>query len=161
MDNITKTNMNMNRHYYFSYGMNTNRSSMAVRCPDAISLGAAALYDWSFRFAYHADVVPCSGAKTVGVLWSITDRCLESLDRLEGYPTYYDRRTVTVVHGNQKYQSLVYYMNPGEQNSPPSDTYWRMLHEGYRDHDVSRRQLWQALETSSQSNNQSLIWDNP
>jgi gamma-glutamylcyclotransferase (GGCT)/AIG2-like uncharacterized protein YtfP len=137
-----------NRYYYFGYGLNTNKSSMAQRCPDALSLGSSALFDWQFRFAYHADVVRTPGAKVSGVLWSITERCLESLDRLEGYPTYYERCIVPVVHNNQVYDSLVYYMTPGNADCPPPEYYWQMLQTGYREHGVTQRQLWQALEKS-------------
>lgn len=138
----------MNKHYYFAYGMNTNRESMARRCPDAKSLGAAALYDWGFRFAYHADIVPTQGERTVGVLWEITDRCSASLDQLEGYPNYYDRKIVSVIYRNQQYDSLVYYMTPGSAECPPPENYWRMLREGYREHNVSSRQLWDAVRRS-------------
>lgn len=138
----------MNKHYYFGYGMNTNRESMAYRCPDARPLGAAVLYDWEFRFAYHADVVPKNNAKTVGVLWEITDQCLASLDALEGYPGYYDRKVLPVIYRNQQYDSLVYYMQPGELECPPPESYWRMLHQGYTDYNVSKRQLWQAIKRS-------------
>jgi gamma-glutamylcyclotransferase (GGCT)/AIG2-like uncharacterized protein YtfP len=147
MDN-GKSIMNMNKHYYFAYGMNTNIESMNRRCPDAVSLGSASLNDWRFRFAYHADVVVETGEKTVGVLWLITDRCLESLDRLEGYPDYYQRKIVPVQYHNQIYDSLVYYMTPGNENGPPPDSYWQMLQRGYRDHNVSQRQLWRALNNS-------------
>jgi gamma-glutamylcyclotransferase (GGCT)/AIG2-like uncharacterized protein YtfP len=138
----------MNKYFYFGYGMNTNQASMKLRCPNARVLGSAALYDWEFRFAYHADVLPKSGEKTVGVLWEITDECLTSLDALEGYPTYYDRKLVKVIHHNKEYESLVYYMTPGEVECPPPESYWRMLHEGYGEHNVSKRQLWTAIKRS-------------
>ncbi len=51
-----------NSQLYFSYGMNTNQDEMAYRCPGAHSLGHARLIDHAFRFAVHADVVPCSGS---------------------------------------------------------------------------------------------------
>lgn len=138
----------MNKHYYFGYGMNTNRSGMAKRCPSAVSIGAAALYDYDFRFAYHADVVPKQGHKTVGVLWEISDQCLASLDRLESYPAYYDRKIVPVVYDNKTYDAWVYYMNPGNLEAAPGDGYWDCLIEGYKEHNVSARQLHAALRRS-------------
>ena len=78
-----------NSQLYFAYGMNTNQDEMAYRCPGAHSLGHARLIDHAFRFAVHADVVPCEGSYVDGVLWSITDQDLDHLDQLEGYPTYY------------------------------------------------------------------------
>jgi gamma-glutamylcyclotransferase (GGCT)/AIG2-like uncharacterized protein YtfP len=133
------------KHYYFGYGMNTNKHGMANRCPDAVALGAAMLPDYDFRFAYHADVVQKPGAKTVGVLWELTDRCLTSLDRLEGYPIYYDRVIAPVIYRDKVYDSIVYVMTPGNQLAEPSPGYWDMLVEGYTEFDVSKRQLHRAL----------------
>ena len=137
------------KYYYFGYGMNTNRANMASLCPAAVPLGAAMLHGFEFRFAYHADVVRTAGAKTVGVLWDITDTCLARLDLVEGYPSYYDRVPVNVVHRDISFASLVYVMRPGHELAPPADHYWNMLVEGYTDFDVSKRQLYTALERSS------------
>lgn len=123
--------------------MNTNLDSMASRCPKAKSLGYAILPDYSFRFAHHADVVPDLYNKTDGVLWELTEDCLKSLDATEGYPFYYDRKIVTVEAANKavKYQAWVYYMQPGHNDSPPSDHYVEMLLEGYTEHDVPTKQI--------------------
>lgn len=86
---------------YFAYGMNTNTDEMAYRCPGAASLGHARLIDHVFRFAYHADVVPCMGSYVDGVLWNISDQDLASLDQLEGYPAYYGREQVRVSQGRE------------------------------------------------------------
>ena len=146
----------MSKMYYFGYGMNTNTSGMRGRCPAAISMGSAVLYDHDFRFAIHADVVPRGGHKVNGVLWEVTDRCMASLDRLESCyrdkdgkcdsSSYYDRKIVQVLHRGVWYDAWVYFMLPGIQESPPGDSYWNCLMEGYKEHNVSRKQLHQALE---------------
>jgi gamma-glutamylcyclotransferase (GGCT)/AIG2-like uncharacterized protein YtfP len=143
--------MKQNKHLYFAYGMNTNVSGMRQRCPAAISMGSSALLDYDFRFACHADVVPMKGAKTVGVLWELTDACLASLDRLESYPTYYDRTIVPVLHKNEIYDAWVYFMQPGSHESAPGAGYWDCLIEGYKEHDVSAAQLHRALRRSQDS----------
>lgn len=140
----------MNKHYYFAYGMNTNIDGMKKRCPGAISIGSAMILDYEFRFAYHADVVSKPKTKTVGVLWQLTDDCLESLDRLESYPEYYDRIIVPIIHCNTVYNGWVYVMQSGYQQTLPSDHYWNCLINGYRDHNVSRRQLYKALNISQE-----------
>lgn len=141
----------MNKHFYFGYGLNTNKSSMAQRCPAAVSVGSAALYDYDFRFAYHADIVPKLDAKTVGVLWEITDECLNSLDRLESYPTYYDRKIVPIQCDNKIYDAWVYFMQPGSHEAAPHDGYWNCLVEGYCEHNVSTRQLHRALRNAREA----------
>ena len=95
---------------YFAYGMNTNVSEMAYRCPGAVSLGHARLVDHVFRFAYHADVEACEGSYVDGVLWEIDQVQLQALDQLEGYPHYYDRSALTVMHHGRACQALTYRM---------------------------------------------------
>jgi len=134
----------MQTDYYFGYGMNTNLAGMRRRCPEATSLGHALLRDWRFRFAYHADVVPAQGALVHGVLWKITPECLRSLDRLEGYPHYYDRVVVPVEHRGRTVQALVYTMQPGNPDGHPGQHYWDSLVQGYREHGVPQSQLVRA-----------------
>ena len=129
---------------YFAYGMNTNVAGMAQRCPAAISLGRAQLLGHRFRFAGPADVQRDRRYHVEGVLWDISDECLRALDVLEGYPYFYDRKWARVRWQDQELQAMVYYMQPGNQNAPPSSGYFEMLLEGYEEHGVSTHQLWEA-----------------
>jgi hypothetical protein len=129
---------------YFAYGMNTNSQGMAHRCPAAVSFGRATLEGHRFRFAGPADVQRDRHSDVEGVLWDITEECLAALDRLEGYPHFYDRKWARVWFQGQEVQALVYYMQPGNRNAPPSDGYFDMVLEGYREHGVSTHQLWGA-----------------
>lgn len=129
----------------FSYGMNTNKKQMASRCPNAVPIGHAVLAGHDFRFAGCADIVPHSHREVHGVLWKITNQCLSALDTLEGYPSFYNRKTVLVKHKNSFYRSLVYFMNPGNEAWPPSDMYVKILQEGYTDFNVPISQLNTAL----------------
>ena len=81
---------------YFAYGMNTNTQGMAHRCPGAVAFGCATLEGHRFRFAGPADVQRDRHSDVDGVLWDITEECLASLDVLEGYPFYYDRKWARV-----------------------------------------------------------------
>ena len=139
-----------NSQLYFSYGMNTNQDEMAYRCPGAHSLGHARLIDHAFRFAVHADVVPCEGSYVDGVLWSITDQDLDHLDQLEGYPTYYGRDRVRVSQGSRIVLAICYSMQPGRADSPPSNSYMNMVLEGYAQHNVPTEQLWNSVELVDQ-----------
>jgi gamma-glutamylcyclotransferase (GGCT)/AIG2-like uncharacterized protein YtfP len=137
-------------YHYFAYGANTNLDSMARRCPNARSLGRVTLKDWQFRFARHADVVPCPGDAVEGVLWEITEECLASLDAFEGFPVYYGRETVTVTSpgGLTISDVIVYVMTPGHEDAPPDDYYLDTLAEGYVAHGVSIRQICDAYYDS-------------
>jgi gamma-glutamylcyclotransferase (GGCT)/AIG2-like uncharacterized protein YtfP len=139
-----------NRQLYFAYGMNTNQEEMTYRCPDAQSLGHARLIDHAFRFAYHADVVPCAGSYVDGVLWSITDQDLASLDQLEGYPIYYGRDRVRVSQGPRIVLAVCYSMQPGQPDTLPSTRYMDMVLEGYAQHRIPTEQLWNSVDLVAQ-----------
>ena len=130
---------------YFSYGMNTNLGSMAMRCPKAKSLGAAVLPHYQFEFKSFATVSPKMGHKVEGVLWEITDQCERSLDRLEGYPIYYGKIIVWVEHEGELVPCMTYLMYPEEEYNYPSQSYVDMLTEGYTSHGISLEQINWAL----------------
>jgi gamma-glutamylcyclotransferase (GGCT)/AIG2-like uncharacterized protein YtfP len=129
----------------FAYGMNTNVSEMTNRCPGAVSLGHARLINHVFRFAYHADVEACEGSYVDGVLWEIDQAQLQALDQLEGYPHYYDRSALTVMHQARACQALTYRMQPGHADTAPSDRYFDLVLEGYQQHNVPAEQLYNSL----------------
>lgn len=134
---------------YFAYGMNTNTQGMAQRCPGAVAFGRAQLLGHRFRFSGPADVQVDHRYNVDGVLWDITDDCLRSLDNLEGYPYYYDRKWAWVDFQGEEYQALVYHMQPGNRNSPPSSGYFNCVLEGYEEFGVPTRQLWENVTQSS------------
>jgi gamma-glutamylcyclotransferase (GGCT)/AIG2-like uncharacterized protein YtfP len=130
---------------YFSYGMNTNLGSMAIRCPNARSLGAAVLPHYAFEFKSFATVVPHMDNEVHGVLWEITKECEQSLDRLEGYPVYYGKINVWVEHEGELVPCMTYLMYPEEELDYPSDSYVDMLTEGYKSHGINVDQINYAL----------------
>jgi gamma-glutamylcyclotransferase len=135
----------MKTHLYFAYGANTNLDSMAHRCPAALDLGPATLPNHYYRFSRHADVVPSQNQSVEGVLWDITDDCLAALDLFEGYPDYYDRKTVQVMHRGQLCDALVYFMQPGLNLESPSTGYLKMVMQGFAEHNIPTTQINQAL----------------
>jgi len=138
---------------YFAYGMNTNRTQMASRCPRAVSLGAASLVNHEFRFARHADIVENPEFIARGVLWEITEDCELALDALEGYPTYYLKKIVNVFHNGKSVPAMTYYMTGDNPDEYPSDGYLEMLFEGYREHGVDTTQIYSSLALIEQINN--------
>lgn len=130
---------------YFAYGMNTNLTEMARRCPGAHSLGAAQALNHQFEFKTFATVVPTLGVHTDGVLWDISDTCEQALDRLEGYPVFYDKKSILVKHNGSIIRAMTYIMYPFEQLNYPSESYIQMLEEGYTAHGLDLDQINWAL----------------
>ena len=133
---------------YFAYGMNTNREEMAYRCPTAIPLGKAILPGYRFEFKSFATIVPSPKESVEGVLWTITEQDEKSLDILEGYPDFYDKKNVSVIHNDLTYIAMTYIMGPREQGYAPSDGYYSMVSEGYQSFGLSQRQLLDAKNRS-------------
>jgi gamma-glutamylcyclotransferase (GGCT)/AIG2-like uncharacterized protein YtfP len=129
---------------YFAYGMNTNQEQMAVRCPTALPIGKAVLPGYRFEFKSFATIVPSPGESVEGVLWTITETDELALDMLEGYPEFYDKKTVSVEHQGQPYIAMTYIMGPREQGYPPSDGYYNMVSQGYQTFGLSQHQLLEA-----------------
>ena len=138
----------MKTKLYFAYGMNTNTEEMAYRCPRARSLGKAVLLGYRLEFKSFATIVPDPKEQVEGVLWTITDTDESALDMLEGYPEFYDKKTVSVEHNGQSYIAMTYIMGPREQGYAPSDGYYSMVSEGYQTFGLNQRQLLDAKNRS-------------
>jgi len=131
---------------YFSYGMNTNLTQMARRCPKAVSLGAAVLPGFRFEFKQFATVVPDVTRDSVGVVWEISEECELALDRLEGFPIYYNKQLVTVLIDGVPHTAMTYLMYPEEPLGLPSNSYYNLVADGYEDHGISLDQLNDAID---------------
>jgi gamma-glutamylcyclotransferase (GGCT)/AIG2-like uncharacterized protein YtfP len=131
---------------YFSYGMNTNLTQMARRCPNAQSLGAAVLPGFRFEFKQFATVVPDYQTDSVGVVWEITEDCEDALDILEGFPKYYTKQMVTVLIDGVPHTAMTYLMYPNEVLNLPSNSYYNLVADGYEDHGISLDQLDNAID---------------
>ena len=138
----------MKTKLYFAYGMNTNKDEMAYRCPGAVALGRAVLPGYRLEFKSFATIVPNPKDRVEGVLWTITELDELALDMLEGYPEFYDKKTVSVEHDNQSYIAMTYIMGPREKGYAPSDGYYSMVSEGYQTFGLSQQQLLDAKNRS-------------
>ena len=95
---------------YFAYGSNMHPARMAKRCPGAIDLGGAVLFDYKLKQRLYADIDQAEGAVTHGVLYVISKENLKSLDHFEGYPSVYRRITVNVEYKKRIYSVITYEM---------------------------------------------------
>ena len=133
--------------YYLAYGMNTNLASMAQRCPKAMSLGKVMLPDHTFKFKHHADAEYARNRVMECALWAITDECEKSLDSLEGYPYYYDKKTVQVSWHGKSIDAMIYFMtNTFDMPAKPSQSYLDMVIRGYHQHEMNTGIVHMAYE---------------
>ena len=109
----------MSKKEYFAYGSNLNFEQMAYRCPEATAVGTAKLegYELAFRRGY-LTILPKEDASVEGLIWSVTDHDESQLDCYEGYPTFYDKETLTVTDADgTPHEIMVYTMNYRARNT--------------------------------------------
>lgn len=99
---------------------------MSRRCPDALASRAFILQDWQLKFYSHATIEPKPGSQTAGVLWTITPECEQSLDRFEGWPSYYTKRVWT-----QAGIEFFFYEMTDPKSGHPSAGYVQDIQDSY------------------------------
>jgi gamma-glutamylcyclotransferase (GGCT)/AIG2-like uncharacterized protein YtfP len=140
---------------YFAYGANLNRESMSWRCPRARPLQAFYLPDWALEFRTHATIEPCVSAQVPGAIWAITEECERSLDKFEGYPSYYDKQYIQ--HDGE---TLMFYRMRSGRPSMPTSGYLATIGQGYQDWALDLEELWDAVHQTEVIEND-LYWNMP
>ena len=106
---------------------------MAHRCPGAKLIGTGYLPNHRLEFYLHATVehTRAHDAKVSVAVWEISEEDERSLDRYEGFPTYYTkhRRRVVMDDGTELW-GMVYIMNM-IRPQPPAPTYYNSIHNAY------------------------------
>jgi len=114
----------VSRQNYFAYGSNMNPTQMGERCPAAIALGVVILRGWDIAINERgvATIFPADGDESVvmeGVLWSVTDSCLETLDYYEGVRSgVYRREEVRIVTADQDVEAVAYVASSSGHGDP-------------------------------------------
>lgn len=118
---------------YIAYGSNMVEEQMAHRCPNARLIGTGYLPNHRLEFYLHATVerTRAHGANVPVAVWEISKEDERSLDRYEGYPTYYTkhRRRVVMDDGTELW-GMVYIMNL-IRPQPPTASYYNSIHNAY------------------------------
>lgn len=149
----------MKKKYYIAYGSNLNVRQMAWRCPNAEVAGIATLRDWRLLFkgsktGSYLTIEPCPGAEVPVGIWSISEYDERSLDRYEGFPDFYYKRTLritmdNILTGDQKeIEAMVYIMHEDRPLGIPTETYCQTCGAGYYDFGFDLTPLEDALSYS-------------
>ena len=132
---------------YFAYGSNINLEQMAYRCPNATVLMPVVLsgYELVYRASGVATVIPQKDSEVLGLMWSITPECEKSLDRYEGFPSYYRKEMFDIEIGGETRTAMAYVMNRGAIDIP-SDAYYNGIMKGYLDNGMDPKPLQEAYD---------------
>ena len=119
---------------YIAYGSNMVQEQMAFRCPDARLIGTGYIAGARLEFYLHATVEKTGDQRNrVPVaVWEINDRDEKSLDRYEGFPSYYVKETWPVhMDDGSEIEGMIYIMNMIRQ-LPPAQQYYDGIENAYR-----------------------------
>ena len=149
----------MKRKNYVAYGSNLNVAQMRFRCPDAKIIGTGFLKDYRLLFrgsktGSYLTIEPKVGSKVPIVVWSVSDNDEMSLDRYEGFPTFYYKKEISVViediksHISKKVNSFVYIMHEDRPLGVPTARYLNTCVNGYRAFGFNEEFLYKAIKDS-------------
>lgn len=138
---------------YIAYGSNLNLPQMAFRCPTAKVVGASEIKDYELLFrggrkSSVATVEPLKGSSVPVLLWKLKEGDLQSLDRYEGFPSFYRKEILEVELRGKTVPAMVYIMNDGHPFGSPSDYYLNIILEGYQSAGFDTEFLERAVEKS-------------
>ncbi len=142
--------------YYIAYGSNLNVEQMRRRCPKAVPVSIGSIKGWRLLF---------KGSKTGSyltiekspddpesrvpvVVFLITPENEMTLDRYEGYPSFYYKRLFNVKINGKKEIAFAYIMHEDRKIGIPSDEYVEVCREGYNDFGLNEEWLEKALRYS-------------
>lgn len=146
------------RQLNFGYGANLD-GSVYDRCPDAIDLGNARLPDhrWLATAAGVATVVRHPRGVVHGVLWSLSARDLENLDRFEATELGFYRRErhEVITDAGERARAWVYFANQ-PQAGEPIPLYLAAIVEAARQRRfpteyIAELQAWGSLSTGAEA----------
>ncbi|SFM42375.1 Gamma-glutamyl cyclotransferase, AIG2-like [Paenibacillus sp. 1_12] len=137
----------MKRKLYAAYGSNMNIEQMKRRCPESYIVGYGIIEDYELEFRIHANITQSLNHAVPVVVWSISDKDEQELDRYEGLAIGYYRKEVVKVNFNvykakvdlpctdaiiNGVEVMVYIMNSEiRPTKPPLLDYYDTVLEGY------------------------------
>ena len=122
---------------YIAYGSNMDEGQMAHRCPTARLLGQTEVEGYRLLFkgsltGAYATIEPQEGGRVPVLIWEIGEADEASLDRYEGFPSFYYKKDLTVSLGGQEVTAMVYIMDERRRPGEPSGAYYGVLERAYQ-----------------------------
>ncbi len=128
--------------YYFAYGSNMDQAQMTERCPGAVLVGNAILRGYRLAFTIFskkrncgcADIVISSEDQVHGLLYRVTTKEREALDRFEGHPIHYKQIPVTVDTPMGEVSAFSYEVVTKQAGLSPSQHYLHLIKAAAKQH---------------------------
>ena len=151
------------KRLYIAYGSNLNVEQMIYRCPTAKVYGKGILKGYQLLFkgtpnnAYLTIEAKVGGEVPV-VVWDIRPSDEISLDRYEGYPSFYYKEDIPVeLETGEVVEAMVYIMTNKIKDrinlNLPSAYYLNAVKEGYEEFGFDLKYLDEAIKLSKNKRN--------
>ena len=130
---------------YFAYGSNLNHFQMKRRCKDSVFIKKINLRDFrlTFRSKYRAaDIEFKKNSVVQGGLFEISKSDEKKLDIYEDYPNLYKKYFFNY-YGKKV---MTYIMVKKSSFRYPTERYFNVVKQGYRDCDLDETFLYKALK---------------
>ena len=141
--------------YYVAYGSNLNKRQMMMRCPDAKPVGTGYIKGYELLFkgsktGAYLTIEKKKGSKVPIAIWRVSIEDEISLDRYEGYPTFYYKADLKIELEDKTIDAFVYIMHEYRPLGVPSDYYVGTCLEGYLDFEFNPLYLTKAINRSKE-----------
>jgi gamma-glutamylcyclotransferase (GGCT)/AIG2-like uncharacterized protein YtfP len=137
---------------YVAYGSNLNLEQMEQRCPDARVVGKGVIEDYALKYrgsktGAYLTILREKGKRVPVAVWAISESDERSLDRYEGFPTFYYKKRMRVLLENGKTTyAMAYVMSDRAQPGIPSEYYVRTCFLGYVKNGLDLNIFYESLE---------------
>ena len=161
----------MKSKIYIAYGSNMDTEQMKHRCPEAQLLGTGILENWRLMFkgsktGAYATIEREKGCAVPILLWRISAADEMRLDRYEGFPSFYYKRTIRAVRTGEngekvgRTQGMAYIMHEERNLGTPSLQYFDILYNAYWRFGFDEKILGKAYEYSWRETEENLpcLW---
>lgn len=129
---------------YFAYGSNMNERRLQERVPGSRKVGTGFLRNHEFLFSGFSktwngsvgNVAPKRGARVFGVLYELPEGGIDKLDRFEGYPRAYQRKTAPIhpIPSGAARRAVLYYKKDKAPLAPASPEYVALIRAALAHH---------------------------
>ena len=141
---------------YIAYGSNMNLEQMQQRCPKATKVCKLMLKGHRLIFLGPdgmavATIEAHRGGMVPIVVWEIEPSDEDALDRYEGFPYLYSKKTIRLKIGFEWCELMAYVMNPGRRPGRPGPRYYQTIKEGYCTAGFDPRYLEESVRRSTES----------
>ena len=140
--------------YYIAYGSNLNVEQMGFRCPSADIVGTAVIKDYRLLFkgsktGSYLTIEKAPGHEVPVGVWKIGMDDERALDRYEGFPTFYYKKTFLLeCSDGKRHRCMAYIMHEDRKIGAPSLYYVGVCRDGYIDFGFDTKYLIEAVRYS-------------